>query len=253
MAEGTRIERVQDSRPGFRFPTGHHCHSVNLPCAESGVLGTHGRSRALVSSEARSLIGSLSIVRREGSNPHVRRHTLLRRARLPITPPALGVDDRLRPGDLGGATELRGHELGWAPRARTWNLSGQSRAGLPDSPTAHCEPLPGADPGCRPYKGQVDSRSKGRVVCARRESDPHGLGCPPWIRTTTARAQNAVSCQLDQWASSTGGGIRTRTSLPAHEGLSLAWLPVSPLPHVPPEARTPLASVPRAGLEPATY
>lgn len=30
---------------------------------------------------------------------------------------------------------------------------------------------------------------------------------------------------LDQWASSTGGEIRTLMSLPAHQGLGLAWLP----------------------------
>jgi hypothetical protein len=32
------------------------------------------------------------------SNPHVRRHTLLRRARLPVTPPALGATGQIRTG-----------------------------------------------------------------------------------------------------------------------------------------------------------
>lgn len=49
------------------------------------------------------------------------------------------------------------------------------------------EPPPGADPGSPALRERGRSR-------ARRRS------CPPWIRTTTIRAQNAVPYQLDQRA-----------------------------------------------------
>ena len=70
------------------------------------------------------------------------------------TPHPHGAFGQIRTGGLPrtGGTLYRwsyeGVKTCWAPRARTWNLSGQSRAGLPDSPTAHRSPRP--DPNRQP-------------------------------------------------------------------------------------------------------
>ena len=57
-AEGTRIERVRDSRPGLRFPAGHLASrstflAANLPSAEGGLLESHASQRASASNGAR--------------------------------------------------------------------------------------------------------------------------------------------------------------------------------------------------------
>jgi hypothetical protein len=51
------------------FETGPAARQVHLPRAESGELESHALRRALVSSEARPLTGSLSMVHREGVEP----------------------------------------------------------------------------------------------------------------------------------------------------------------------------------------
>jgi hypothetical protein len=45
-----------------RFPDGDRHPVISSPMAESGEFESHGVTRALVSGEARSLIGSLSMV-----------------------------------------------------------------------------------------------------------------------------------------------------------------------------------------------
>ena len=50
------------SQGATRFPDGDRTLAASSSTAESGRLERHGRSRALVSSEARSLIGSLSMI-----------------------------------------------------------------------------------------------------------------------------------------------------------------------------------------------
>jgi hypothetical protein len=112
MAEDGVLET--HSQGATRFPSGDRTLTASSSTAESGRLERHGRSRALVSSEARhpgrfALHGAAGGDRRTAryaqtgaavisrptayagreSNPHVLRHTHLRRARLPITPPAL--------------------------------------------------------------------------------------------------------------------------------------------------------------------
>jgi hypothetical protein len=61
MAEDGELESRGLATP-TRFPDGDHHPVISSPMAESGEFESHGVTRALVSSEARSLIGSLSIV-----------------------------------------------------------------------------------------------------------------------------------------------------------------------------------------------
>lgn len=96
MAEDGELESQSLAAPA-RFPDEDHHLVISSPMAESGELESHGVTRALVSSEARRPWPVRSPCARRESNPHVRRHTLLRRARLPITPPALDRAAHLRP------------------------------------------------------------------------------------------------------------------------------------------------------------
>jgi hypothetical protein len=69
LADGAGVEPAHGLRRGLRFPAAHLANSVSHPPAESGALEAHARGRALVSSEARSLIGSLSSVPHPGFEP----------------------------------------------------------------------------------------------------------------------------------------------------------------------------------------
>jgi hypothetical protein len=60
MAEDGVIET--HSQGATRIPDGDRTLAASSSTTESGRLERHGRSRALVSSEARSLIGSLSMI-----------------------------------------------------------------------------------------------------------------------------------------------------------------------------------------------
>jgi hypothetical protein len=60
MAEDGVLET--HSQGATRFPDDDPTLAASSSTAESGRLERHGRSRALVSSEARSLIGSLSMI-----------------------------------------------------------------------------------------------------------------------------------------------------------------------------------------------
>ena len=65
-----------------RFPDGDHHPVVSSPVAESGEIESHGVTRALVSSEARSLIGSLSMITR--TVPRIRTANLLGLSQAPL-------------------------------------------------------------------------------------------------------------------------------------------------------------------------
>src|ERR1700761_1844850 len=74
--------------PPSGFQPGAAAWLVQPPLAEGAVIETDGVTRASLSGRARYACPvHLPCAGRE-SNPDVRRHTLLRRARLPVTPPA---------------------------------------------------------------------------------------------------------------------------------------------------------------------
>jgi hypothetical protein len=75
--------------PAARFPPGPAAWLVHPPRAEGDRLERYGVTRASASNGARPL-GRFTFHECAGreSNPHARRHRLLRSARLPVTPPA---------------------------------------------------------------------------------------------------------------------------------------------------------------------
>jgi hypothetical protein len=88
-AEDGEIESQRLTTP-TRVPAAAGALPGSSPIAESGAIEAHAPARDAHSLAARPgpwPVHSPSCAGRE-SNPHVRRHTLLRRARLPITPPA---------------------------------------------------------------------------------------------------------------------------------------------------------------------
>jgi hypothetical protein len=88
-AEDGEIESQCLTTP-IRVPAAAGALPGSSPIAESGAIEAHAPARDAHSLAARPgpwPVHSPSCAGRE-SNPHVRRHTLLRRARLPITPPA---------------------------------------------------------------------------------------------------------------------------------------------------------------------
>src|SRR5262249_54131181 len=60
LAEDGGLDPQTDGRPA-RLPAGGRAPTASSSAAESGAIEAHGRSRALVSSEARDLPGSLSL------------------------------------------------------------------------------------------------------------------------------------------------------------------------------------------------
>ena len=110
------------------------------------------------------------------SNPHVRRHTLLGRARLPFTPPALG------PADCAGV----GEDLGVLGGSRTRNRRLLKPTSLPELEYEHVSR--------RPVPTRVVRRTKAEPQpCA-------AASLPPVDLNQDFRNQSPASCQLDEEA-----------------------------------------------------
>ena len=174
-----RRTRIPAPLAPTRFPAGAS-RLAGSSSEEGGLLESHGVTRASASNGARPLAGSPSVrwevcAGRE-SNPHVERHTLLRRARLPVTPPARDARDRgpepppgVEPGRPLYESEAasRARRRGWPSWPRTRKLRVQSPAGLPNSPNGH----------------RVRGTRAARLALAETAGLPSPVRAPPRIRT----------------------------------------------------------------------
>jgi hypothetical protein len=105
--------------------------------------------------------------------------------------------------------------------------------------------VPPAGLGYEDIRAAVRCRSGPPALRGRGRSRARRRGCPPWIRTTTARAQNAVSCQLDQRAL-----VREAGLAPARRGVWAREVCLPSLPRAPPGTRTPFSWIKSPVLHP---
>jgi hypothetical protein len=152
MAEDGVIETRPEGPPGFR--PGPVAWLVRPPRKVADSNGTVLPAHPLATEPGPCPV-HLPCAGRE-SNPHVRRHTLLGRARLPFTPPAPG------PADCAGV----GGDLGVLGRSRTRNRRLLKPTSLPGVGVRAREPPPGADPGRPPYESGA-AAVRGGVAASR--------------------------------------------------------------------------------------